>query len=91
MTKAQRSARRFRRVILVLGIVYTLAAIGWLVLPHFESLFDGFRGAGLLGSPMVPGDVGEFGYSFCPIGHFYDRAEFRPLRSPPKDALSNRP
>ncbi len=54
MTKAQRSARRFRRIILVLGIVYTIAAVGWLVLPHLSDFpFDDFMGAGLLGTPLA--------------------------------------
>jgi hypothetical protein len=60
MTKAQHSARRLRRLILIAGLVYTLAALCWLVTPHFNKiLFDDFVGAGLLGIPLgvpVPGD-----------------------------------
>ena len=57
MTKAQRSARRFRRVILVMGIVYILAAVGWLVLPHFRNPLGGdFNSAGLVGTPIAPID-----------------------------------
>ncbi len=48
MTRAQRSARRFRRLILVAGIFYCLAALAWIVLPFFNDvLFDKFEGAGL--------------------------------------------
>lgn len=60
MTKGQHSARRLRRLILIAGLVYTTAALCWLVLPYFnEILFDDFLGAGLIGTPLVapvPGD-----------------------------------
>ena len=53
MTRAQRAGRRLRRVILVAGILYTLAALVWAVLPFFSDLlFEEFLGAGLMGTPL---------------------------------------
>ena len=56
MTKARRSAYRLRRLILVAGILYTIAAVCWIVLPFFNDyFFTDFIGAGLIGTPLVLG------------------------------------
>ncbi len=64
MTNAQRSANRLRRIILVVGIFYTLGAICWLVLPWLnEVLLTEFVVAGALGTPVAPVDTDEIGYA----------------------------
>jgi len=57
MTKAQKFAYRFRRIILIAGIIYTLLASIWVILPCFGAI------AGFLGTPFfyLPIDVDEFG------------------------------
>ena len=69
MTAAQGFAYRFRRWILVIGIIFTLAGIIWLILPFFNNMLgntdgDGFWG--LIGTPLAPyqfaGD-GEWEYA----------------------------
>lgn len=57
MTRAQRQAHRVRRVILIAGILYVVAFIGWLVLPFFEDFLpDEFIAIGL-GLPLGVGDI----------------------------------
>ena len=56
MTNARRTAYRLRRLILVAGILYTIAAVCWIVLPFFsEYVFADFMGAGLRRTPLVRG------------------------------------
>ena len=66
MTRAKRRARRLRLLILLAGIVYTLAALFWMVCPYFnEDLFlEEFAVFGLMGSPLgVDQDPSEIGYA----------------------------
>lgn len=55
MTKAKLTARRFRRVLLVVGIVYVLAALSWLIGPFLiDYISDDFGGMGLMGTLLCP-------------------------------------
>lgn len=49
MTRARRSANRIRRLILVVGVIYSVVALVWLVSPEFH-LLGSF---GLLGTPFT--------------------------------------
>ncbi len=63
MTKARRSAKRLRRWILIAGIVYSLAALCWLILPYFNNVFFDdldFYGFAI---PLAFGDIDDWGYS----------------------------
>ena len=72
MTKAQHAGNRLRRVILVAGIIYTLAALIWAVLPFFSDfLFEEFLGAGLIGTPLGWWSDGPLSYGVnlaCVLG-----------------------
>jgi hypothetical protein len=58
MSRAHRQARRIRRLILVGGIVYALAAVGWLLWPLFESTHPtAFYPSGLLGTPFIVHEI----------------------------------
>lgn len=60
------TACRWRRVLLVLGLVYSLGAFGWLALPLIPESWRGdFMGAGLLGTPLAisPFADGPTGYA----------------------------
>ncbi len=68
MTRWQHRAYRFRRLILIAGVVYVLLAVGWLVGPYLnEPFFDhDFSIAGLFGTPLSPGgliELEELGYA----------------------------
>lgn len=66
MTRAKLRARRLRLLILLAGIVYTLAALAWMVSPYFsEDVFsEEFAGMGLFGSPLCPDPgIGKPGYA----------------------------
>ncbi len=52
MTLAQRQAHRLRRVILIAGILYVVAFLGWLVLPFFNDFLPGDFIAVGLGIPL---------------------------------------
>ncbi len=55
MTRAKHRANRFRWIILVVGILYSLVAIGWLLLPFFGNLIPDFDYAtGALCVPFFP-------------------------------------
>jgi len=69
MTRAKEKAYRFRRVILIAGIFYLLAAIAWAILP-LTPIFDkcdaekSFCPMGLLETPLTPGGAsGEGAYA----------------------------
>lgn len=72
MTRTQRTVYRLRWLILIAGVVYTVAGITWLILPYFndtklvKAIFgDDNRAFGLMGTPMTPGrlvEQGEWGY-----------------------------
>lgn len=63
MTKARRNANRLRRLILIVGILYTVTALCWAVLPYFpDMLFDEFEPAGLLWTPLGLYAPDEGGY-----------------------------
>ncbi len=58
MTKAQKIAYRLRHIILVIGILFTIAGIIWAILPLFFSSiedFAGLFGTVLLFNPLVDG------------------------------------
>ncbi len=55
MTRWQDRAFRLRRLILVVGIFYTVAALGWMSTPYWGEA--GF--AGLFGTPLTPGELWE--------------------------------
>ena len=62
MTKAKLTARRFRRVLLVVGIVYTAAALFWPFAPYLNE-YLGEERAGLMGTPLAPFlDLNEWSY-----------------------------
>jgi hypothetical protein len=74
MTRWQNRAYRFRRLILIAGILYTLLALGWMTIPYWgEAVFgDNPFGpdsiyAGLYGTPLGAGELGielgEAGYA----------------------------
>ncbi len=64
MTNAKKSGRRVRHCLLVVGILYMLAAVAWIVWPLMASPGSGWLGsAGLLGTPFAVPDVQEFGYT----------------------------
>lgn len=53
MTNAKKSARRVRHCLLVVGILYTLAAVAWIVWPLAASPSSGsFEPMGLMGTPL---------------------------------------
>lgn len=65
MTRAQHKADRLRRVILIAGLIYCLAALTWLILPIYaDDLFDEFMPSGLVGTPLVLMDASETEYGF---------------------------
>lgn len=69
MSQGQRQARRVRRLILIAGIVYSLAALSWLFLPYLnEVLYDDFSMAGLIGTPFAVDVVGYHGVIVFFIG-----------------------
>lgn len=56
MTAAQSLAYRFRRLILIAGIIFTVAGIVWAVLPYLNDFFDRyfeFDFYGLMGTVLV--------------------------------------
>lgn len=55
MTRSKRRANRIRLVILVAGVVYTLAAVAWMILPEFYRGGE-FTPAGLVGTPFLFGN-----------------------------------
>ena len=68
MTRSRITAYRFRRVILVVGIIYVMAGVLWVILPYFNeselmgNLFsgeDGSGGYGLMGTPLSLGNLVE--------------------------------
>ena len=70
MTRWQNRAYRFRRLILIAGILYTLLALGWMTIPYWgKAVFgdepdSGF--AGLFGTPLSPvlqWELEEIGYA----------------------------
>ena len=62
MTRAKLTAKRFRRVLLVVGIVYTAAALFWMVGPYLNDYLSGDY-AGLFATPLCPWeDISEWGY-----------------------------
>jgi len=70
MTTAQSRAFRFRRLILIVGILFTLGGVIWCVLPYFSDYLEEqfeieFEFYGLLGTPLtynpISGDS-ELGY-----------------------------
>lgn len=69
MTRAKQTAYRFRRLILIAGIFYTLISIIWVFLPfaneYLSNIFPSdFKAAGFLGTPLPyhSKNIGEFGY-----------------------------
>jgi hypothetical protein len=59
MTKAQSLAYKFRHIILVAGILFTLAGIAWAFAPLFGQ-------AGLFGTPFIFIDVlDNKGFYYC--------------------------
>lgn len=74
MIRAQRSALRFRRFILIAGLLYALSAILWCTAPlWFENIFNAkeFFPAGLLGTPLALGlDLDESQYAVAIIIFF---------------------
>jgi len=72
MTKEQQAGNRFRRLILIAGILYCVAGVGWLILPYLNDILFGsdsdFLGAGLMGTPLLiywEADDSPWGYAFC--------------------------
>jgi hypothetical protein len=67
MTSAQDKAYKFRRLILVVGIVFTLAGLVWVLLPIFCGLSDSeFRSSGIIGTVLALNPVvkeGELPYA----------------------------
>ncbi len=62
MTRWQTRSNRLRQLILIFGVLYTLAALGWLTAPYWgEAVFgdDSIGFAGLMGSPLTPGALWE--------------------------------
>jgi hypothetical protein len=62
MTRAKEKAYRFRRAILIVGILYLLAAVAWAVFPLVgDSLCKGsdFCPMGLLSTPLGPNPVAD--------------------------------
>jgi hypothetical protein len=58
MTRGRQLALRFRRLILVLGILFVVFGLSWLLGPFFgEVLYDDFVAAGLMGTPLAPGGL----------------------------------
>ena len=55
MTRGQRAARRFRRLILVAGSLFALAGLAWMLLPFYSEILDG-EFVGLIGTPLAPLD-----------------------------------
>lgn len=54
MTSSQKMAYKFRRLILVVGILFTLAGLVWILLPLFrEASGSGFRPMGILGTVLA--------------------------------------
>ena len=53
MNRARRAAHRYRRLILIAGIVYAVVAVAWLMLPIVDGYFDvvPLDAAGLDGTP----------------------------------------
>ena len=63
MTRWQHKAYRMRRLILIMGVAYVAAALGWMLAPYWRN--DNFF-IGLLGTPLTPGalvEFEEFGYA----------------------------
>jgi hypothetical protein len=58
MTSAQEKAYRFRRLILVVGIVFTLAGLTWAMLPVFFDM-DDTNLMGLLGTVLICHPIGS--------------------------------
>jgi len=64
VTKARRKANGLRAILLVAGVLYTLAALAWLFLPAFDLDVEPMP-AGLIGTPLgwFPGDTVPLGLS----------------------------
>ncbi len=61
MTSAQSKAYRFRHVLLILGLLFTITGLTWTLLPLFEDLeIFGIDPAGLLGTPLIIPGVDAF-------------------------------
>jgi len=58
MTRAQRQANRLRRTLFVVGIVYVVFALAWLVMPYLNKYLDqkgiDFVSTGLFSTPLLP-------------------------------------
>jgi hypothetical protein len=57
MTSAKMTAYRFRRLILITGIIFTTAGVAWFILPFFSDFFERhfeFRFFGLMGTVLAP-------------------------------------
>lgn len=75
MTSAQSVGYRLRRVILVVGVVFTIAGIVWCVLPFFNEFFEDyieFEFAGLIGTvlavnPLVANNELGYGINFVVV------------------------
>ena len=66
MTRASRIARRWRRVLLMVGVLFELAAVAWIFWPYLATVFgvdQGLAGVGVLGTPLcVPPSPDEHAY-----------------------------
>jgi len=66
MTRASRIARRWRRVLLMAGVLFELAAVVWIFWPYLATVFgvdQGLAGVGVLGTPLcVPPSPDEHAY-----------------------------
>ena len=57
MTSAKTTAYRFRRLIFIIGSLFTIAGVAWVILPFFNDFFDDridFVFYGLIGTAMAP-------------------------------------
>ena len=66
MTRGRQLALRFRRLILVLGILFVISSLCWLVGPFFSNaLFDEFAALGLIGTPLAFGKMVESEWTYA--------------------------
>lgn len=57
MTSAKKTAYRFRRLILIAGIIFTTAGVAWFILPFFNGFFEDFlefKFFGIMGTVLAP-------------------------------------
>ena len=57
MTSAKITAYRFRRLIFIIGSLFTIAGVAWVILPFFNDFFEeriDFVFYGLMGTVLAP-------------------------------------